>query len=48
MSDDLDPTARLEAALDRIAAVPPAPVVPADITARLDGLIAHLRDALDQ
>ena len=47
MSDDLDPTERLEAALERIAAAKPAPASP-EVAARLDSLIAHVRDALDR
>ena len=48
MPDTDIPTARLQAALDRIAAQATAPdPVAAEVAARLDSLIAQLREALD-
>lgn len=48
MPDTDSPAARLQAALDRIAAQAGAPdIVAAELAARLDGLIAQLREALD-
>ena len=48
MPDTHTPAARLQAALERIAAqaMTPDPVA-TEIAARLDGLIAQLREALD-
>jgi hypothetical protein len=49
-AEELDAVAdRLEAALERIVAhlnTPKPVALPAEVTARLDGLIARLRDAL--
>lgn len=48
MSDTDTPAARLQAALERIAAHTTAPdPVATEIAARLDSLIAQLRDALN-
>ncbi len=46
--NNADPVARLASALDRIAVQVGAPdPVAADVAARLDSLIAQLRDALE-
>ena len=50
MADTDSPAVRLQAALDRIAAYAKAPVADSSVTeaaARLDRLIAMIREALD-